>query len=213
MDTIETQKTCTTCGELLPMSMFYNNKSSKDGHVSRCKTCIKQAYQLNKEKARQYYIQHRDERLEYSRQYVKQHYESHLKKTNKWWREHPYHQRAKKERRRYVKNNAEGSFTTEQWKECLLFFEGICAYSSEEFGEDLKERLSIDHIIPLDKGGSGYIWNIVPAKHKYNSSKRSEDMLQWYVKQPFYSEDRVGKIYAWQQYAYEKWGNLKQQAV
>ena len=31
-------------------------------------------------------------------------------------------------------------------------------------------------------------------------------MLNWYQKQEFYSEERLQKIYEWQEYAYEKWG-------
>ena len=38
-----------------------------------------------------------------------------------------------------------------------------------------------------------------------NSSKNDKDMLQWYKEQTFFSEERLHKIYEWQEYAYKKW--------
>ena len=38
-----------------------------------------------------------------------------------------------------------------------------------------------------------------------NSSKHDKDMLEWYREQDCYSEDRLAKIYKWQEYARKKW--------
>lgn len=38
-------KTCTKCGELLPISHFYKHPETKDGHQSNCKKCIKSSSQ------------------------------------------------------------------------------------------------------------------------------------------------------------------------
>jgi protein-arginine kinase activator protein McsA len=40
-------KTCRKCGETKPLSEFYKNKESKDGHLNICKTC-KCVYQRNR---------------------------------------------------------------------------------------------------------------------------------------------------------------------
>lgn len=37
-------KTCTKCGEVKPLDEFHRNKASRDGRVTRCKSCVK-AYQ------------------------------------------------------------------------------------------------------------------------------------------------------------------------
>ena len=34
-------------------------------------------------------------------------------------------------------------------------------------------------------------------------------MLDWYKQQEYFNEDRLMKIYAWIEYAYEKWNNLE----
>ena len=38
-----------------------------------------------------------------------------------------------------------------------------------------------------------------------NSSKNDNNLLEWYQEQDFYSEDRLQKIYEWQEYAFNKW--------
>ena len=86
------------------------------------------------------------------------------------------------------------------------FFDWKCAYSGEYIGGNSEYR-TIDHVIPLNKGGLNEIWNICPMYKPYNSSKYTNDMLEWYKQQEFYSEERLNKIYEWQEYAYNKWGN------
>ena len=76
-------------------------------------------------------------------------------------------------------------------------------YSSEVLSE--KGQRSIDHIKPLVKGGEHEVWNTVPMYRPYNSSKRDKDMEEWYQEQDFYSEERLQKIYEWQEYAYNKY--------
>ena len=85
----------------------------------------------------------------------------------------------------------------------MLFFDNCCAYS----GKVLKDNInySIDHIVPLSKGGDNLIYNLVPMDKNYNSSKGIKDMLKWYQQQEFYSEERLNKIYEWIEYAKNKW--------
>ena len=40
----------------------------------------------------------------------------------------------------------------------------------------------------------------------FNKNKSTKDMLSWYQEQEFYSEERLQKIFEWQEYAYQKWG-------
>ena len=42
-------------------------------------------------------------------------------------------------------------------------------------------------------------------ERSYNISKLDRDMFQWYKEQDFFSEERLQKIYEWQEYAYNKW--------
>ena len=41
--------------------------------------------------------------------------------------------------------------------------------------------------------------------NSYNKSKNANDIDEWYITQNFYSEERLNKIYEWQEYAYNKY--------
>ena len=84
----------------------------------------------------------------------------------------------------------------------MKYFDWKCAYSGNPLKNDTR---TIDHIKPLNQGGEHEVWNVVPMYRSYNLSKHDKDMLQWYKEQPYYSEERLQKIYEWQEYAYNKW--------
>ena len=105
-------------------------------------------------------------------------------------------------RRRLRKQNQGNGINKDQWLEMMNYFNWECAYSGITL---TKENRSIDHIEPINKGGEHEIWNVVPMDKGLNSSKNDKDMLQWYKEQTFFSEERLNKIYEWQEYAYKKW--------
>lgn len=84
-----------------------------------------------------------------------------------------------------------GRFTPEQWQRCCSYFNQTCAYCGAP-GE-----LTIEHIIPVSKFGANKIYNIIPACPTCNYSKNDKDILEWYPKQPFYTEERLLKIHSW----------------
>lgn len=84
-----------------------------------------------------------------------------------------------------------GSFTEEQWQRCCSYFNHECAYCGAT------ERLTVEHIIPVSKFGASKIYNIIPACLACNCSKCDHDILEWYPKQPFYTEERLLKIHSW----------------
>ena len=195
-------KKCSKCGKLLVANTmnFYKDKNKKCGLRPECKIC-KIKYN-NK-----YCIEHKDKRCEsYSKYYY-----SHKEKVKKSKKEYKQTEKGKevtrnskiksRHKRRAIEKNQ--TFTKEQIEEMMLFFDNCCAYS----GKVLKDNInySIDHIVPLSKGGDNLIYNLVPMDKNYNSSKGIKDMLKWYQQQEFYSEERLNKIYEWIEYAKNKW--------
>lgn len=86
-------------------------------------------------------------------------------------------------------------FSHQEWKECVIFFGGECAYCG---GTPRKgKRLTKDHLEPVSVGGRTIQSNIVPACASCNSSKGAEDFKDWYMKQPFFSQERLNKIFKW----------------
>lgn len=87
------------------------------------------------------------------------------------------------------------NFTHQDWKDAVIFFGGECAYCgcTPRRGKVLTK----DHIFPVGKGGKTHYANIVPACSRCNSSKQDEDIKEWYMKQEFFSQERLNRIFKW----------------
>ena len=222
-------KICSKCGKLLIANTmnFRKKKDGKYGLRAECKLCKKQLdkeyREKNIDKIREYdkqrYPQRREERLEYSKKYQKenkdkikeqrhQYYEENkdiIKERNKKYKqENPEKFFNWNANRRLKEENQGNGITKEQWLQMMEFFDWKCAYSGEYIGGNSKNR-TIDHIVSLDKNGEHEIWNCVPMYANYNSGKRNKNMEEWYIKQDFYSEERLNKIYEWIEYAKSKY--------
>jgi 5-methylcytosine-specific restriction endonuclease McrA len=86
-------------------------------------------------------------------------------------------------------------FTHQNWKEVLIFFGGECAYCG--CTPKRNQRLTKDHLQPVSQGGETIPENIVPACPSCNSSKGAMDFKDWFIKQPFFSQERLNRIFKW----------------
>lgn len=215
-------KICARCKRILVANEmnFGKDKRIKNGLKGACKNCRRieggKYYKENKDeinkKHKQYYEENKDWFKEYHENYDRQYYEENkekIKEQSKKYREenpHIYFNSGNK-RRQLEENQGEG-ITKDQWLEMMEFFNWRCAYSGIEFSWHNEERdRSVDHIISLNKGGTNEIWNLVPMCMRYNNSKHTKDMLEWYQQQEFFSEERLNKIYEWIEYAKNKYSN------
>lgn len=87
------------------------------------------------------------------------------------------------------------SYTHQQWKETVIFFGGECAYCGRTTKKG--ERLTRDHLVPVSQGGVTTEDNIVPACTHCNSSKGTSEWREWFMKQPFFSQERMNRIFRW----------------
>ena len=143
------------------------------------------------QKKREYRLSRLDFFLNYNREYYKTHQDYFYE-----WRQSEAGKLSNirsHEKRRCLVENAEGDFTTEDVLNALSFFGYRCAYTSEP----LMQGYHLDHIVALSKGGTNYIWNIVPSNPFPNLSKGANDMEAWYRRQPYFSEERLLRIYNW----------------
>jgi 5-methylcytosine-specific restriction endonuclease McrA len=65
----------------------------------------------------------------------------------------------------------EGTFTNDEWKSLCLKTGKKCLKCKDD-----KSTLTVDHVIPLSKGGTNYIENIQPLCKKCNSQKHTESI-------------------------------------
>lgn len=87
------------------------------------------------------------------------------------------------------------NYTHQQWKETVIFFGGECAYCGRTMKKG--ERLTRDHLVPVADGGTTCQSNIVPACGSCNSSKGKREWHEWFMKQPFFSQERMNRIFKW----------------
>lgn len=67
-------------------------------------------------------------------------------------------------------------------------FNNSCAYCGSV------QKITLDHFIPISKGGPDCIGNLIPACYSCNVSKSNHDPVTWYKAQPFFKPSRLRKI-------------------
>ena len=87
------------------------------------------------------------------------------------------------------------NYTFTEWREAVIFFGGRCAYCGRTMRKG--EALTRDHLLPWSKGGKTEQVNIVPACTQCNCSKGNTEWREWYMKQPFFNQDNMNKIFQW----------------
>lgn len=135
-------------------------------------------------------IKNPERETERGKRYRKLHAEECAIRRKKWREKNPEKVKIYKHERRARKLAVHTvPYTPDQVKYLVATFNSCCAYCGIK-----SERLSIDHFIPLSKGGTETISNLVPACIQCNSSKHNYDAKEWYKKQSFYSYKRWRKI-------------------
>jgi len=167
------------------------NKKRREDHLNnpeKYKRENKRRYKRYKYRSSIYskknYLKHKEEFLERSKlqrlknpkeytKYLKEYYINHKdsikNKSSKWKKENRDKVNVQCQKRRSLKRGAEGSFTLEEWENLKKEFNLTCPIC---FKSEPEIMLTIDHIIPLSKGGSNYITNIQPLCRSCNCSKR-----------------------------------------
>jgi 5-methylcytosine-specific restriction endonuclease McrA len=91
-----------------------------------------------------------------------------------WWRRNKVKNRLYKYRRRA--SVVGPGLSPLAWVEALRATGNTCFYCSEA-----SKELTVDHVVPLSRGGEDSPANIVPACRSCNSSKGAKDAVSWYT--------------------------------
>jgi hypothetical protein len=203
-------KKCTECGKLLVAysGNFTKHKGGKWGLQSKCINCrkkeSKQWRNRNKNHIKEY------EKKRNATQERKMYMKNREGYRRQWYLNNPEKHFNRHNRRRNKLENQGRGITKEQWLEMMEYFDFKCAYSKKVLD---KNNRTVDHIICLDNGGLNEPWNCVPMFRPYNSSKNTKNIEEWYIQQDFFSEERLEKIYAWCEYAWNKWGYKEEENI
>lgn len=86
----------------------------------------------------------------------------------------PSRMREAASRRRARKRQAERlTITKKDWLRLVSRFRSCCAYCAE------RKPLTMEHVVPLSRGGRHAIGNILPVCFSCNSSKRDRFITEW----------------------------------
>lgn len=178
MDTLPpTVKRCAACGETKSLTEFSKNRRVSDGHHYRCRECANAYRRQNPRylaKAREYKRQRPDVMQRQRREYRENNREREAAKQREWYQANLEACRLKalqKARRRHAQTyNAEGSHTVEEWLAKLAAYQGKCHWC----GQTITGRAHGDHLIPLSRGGSDDISNVVPSCASCNTRKKDK---------------------------------------
>ena len=173
-------KQCSGCGEIKPVSEFYRSSKNKDGLKCRCKACrtedakdympayLRAYYKAHREQikasANRYYKEHGEEIRERVREYQRADPEANRRRAVQWQKDNRERHNEHCRVRRHKKRSNGGSFTVDQWLDLCAAYDFRCACCG------VLEQ-TVDHVIPVTKGGSSFIENIQPLCKSCNSSK------------------------------------------
>lgn len=158
-------KVCLRCKNKFHLSGFYINRSVPDGLNVTCKECNKadvREYNNNnkevvKEKKRAYYRLHKEQSDKRVREWVTKNPEARRKITEAYARsEKGRESRIISANVRRARKASRGKFTLAEWDALCKEYDNRCLACGE------KEKLTVDHVVPLALGGMNTIGNIQP---------------------------------------------------
>ena len=124
----------------------------------------------NPHKIKSYTEEYKDK----AKEYIKANPDVKKRANSKWWKSNKEKARLYAAQRN-ARKKANGIFqvTEKDWLKLVVRYRYRCAYC------DKKSKLTMDHIIPLSKGGRHSIGNILPACGKCNSSKGNKLLVEF----------------------------------
>lgn len=169
-------KTCTKCGKAYPKTNEYwqVNKRANDGLQWWCRSCTRQYYRSNKAHYDEYHAEYRKV--------------NHDKRASRW----PVDQANRKARIKQLPSE----FSRSDWARALNYFNGCCAVCGRQLRDLWNTHTpSIDHWIPVNKGGGTVPTNIVPLCHGLGGCNESKcDRLPDEWVRGRYSKNKAKKI-------------------
>lgn len=174
------KKVCQICGQ------EYRPNSSGQKY---CPTCRPEAdrrqgrkdgmkrYNANPEESnarnRAFYAAHPLEMVAYR----VEHREKRAEQNREWRKANPDKRRLNEHKRRalqYGNTPIDELLTEAQWRDTLDLYHHRCAYCGKK-----SDKLTIDHVIPLSRGGKHSVSNVVPACRHCNNVKYAKTPEQW----------------------------------
>jgi 5-methylcytosine-specific restriction endonuclease McrA len=186
-------KQCFRCGESKMLDAFRRDKKQPDGYAISCKSCMRT---YNRDRfAQMSDAQKESERARWRDRYAEndtfreQHKEKNKERfrtnpnkratepaeqniaRNRIWRAlNPFKGRMYRSKRRARMNDNGGDYTEQQWLDLCDRYGNVCLCCRAA------KPLTVDHVIPISKGGANSIDNIQPLCSTCNTRKKTKSI-------------------------------------
>lgn len=153
-------KKCSRCNKELPASFFFGRSDSRDKLATHCKACERMRflpwYEENRDRVRLASLE--------------------------WASKNPDAARAARQmtrQRRRVREArlSEERITSSAWRKVLEHFNFRCGYCLGNYKQC--GRLTVEHMLPISRGGDNNIENLIPACRRCNGEKGSKNLLEF----------------------------------
>jgi rubrerythrin len=181
-------KKCGHCKEELSVEEFQKNRAAPDGLQYRCKACTRLASKACRVKRGHLWIgktnpwrtrsdANRERSNASSRARRARNPEKQRQDHYQWRQRNPFSTALRCARNRAIELNVISDLTAEQWRLVVEERKYICHLCGEPVSMKIgtPERLSLDHIVPMARGGANTKNNVAPAHRRCNQSR--SDML------------------------------------
>lgn len=158
------EKQCSRCGDTKPADQFRSSRSTKDGLQNYCRPCHNYANAMWRER-------NREKHLESLRSWHQTNREHSRGRNREWQRNNRERKRVIDQRRRAT-TGANGKFVITSHEIKRLYSQPCAACNSTE-------QITLDHVVPLSRGGRHCIGNLQPLCKSCNSSKKDRLMVEW----------------------------------
>lgn len=203
-------KKCCHCKKELSLDSFQKNRATKDGLQHRCKACTSRASKACRAKRGHLWLEKTDPwknrndanrlRSNASHRACRAKHPEKDRVQNRRWREtiNPFSVAVGKARLRAAELDVISTLTVEEWRRVVEEQDFICHVCGERTVLDLKSplRLSLDHVLPMSRGGQNIMENVLPAHRRCNQSRSDMTLEEFDI--------WLNKIYVSRRSAYGK---------
>lgn len=178
-------KVCTKCKKHVPLNDFNKRAGAKDGLQYWCKHC-RNANALENPPELSWRERNRNKDKESNKKYYQANKDKINKKTKEWRELNK--EKVIAQNYNYRKQNPDVIKQIQLQRRAKKLKNGLFEISSKEIKKlynsncfycGSKEKIQLDHVVPIAKGGSHSIGNLLPACSTCNASKGSKFLIEW----------------------------------
>jgi 5-methylcytosine-specific restriction endonuclease McrA len=177
-------KKCCHCKEDLSLARFQKNRTTLDGLQHRCKDCTRLASKACRAKRGHLWLEktdpwknRNDENRERSNAAHRIKRASNPEKSReehyRWRERNPFSTAMRVAKQRAALLGVVSDLTTKQWREVVEEHNYTCHICGDPVSMKIgiPERLSLDHVIPMSRGGGNTRNNVAPAHRRCNQNR------------------------------------------